>query len=88
MVSFNKIIALAAVTSVMTACTIAPVTPRPYQETSWQKEGISKSETNDKIGHCKTEVGYNNLPQEQARKLATYCMKADGYKLVTETKYR
>lgn len=88
MVSFNKIIALAAVTSVMTACTIAPATPRPYQETSWQKEGVTKSVANDKIGHCKIEVGANNLSQEQARKLVTYCMQADGYRLVTETKYR
>lgn len=85
MVSFNKIIALTTVALSMTACTS---TPTPYQVTSWYKEGITKSETNDKIGHCKTEVGYNNLPQEQARKLATYCMKADGYRLVTETKYR
>ena len=85
MISFNKIIALTTVALFMTACTS---TPTPYQVTSWYKEGITNSETNDKIGHCKTEVGYNNLPREQARKLATYCMKADGYRLVTETKYR
>ena len=85
MISFNKIIALTTATLFMTACTSAP---RPYQVSTWYKEGMTKSVTNDKIGHCKTEVGASNLSQEQARKLVTYCMKADGYRLVTETKYR
>ena len=85
MISFNKIFALTTVTLFMTACTSAP---RPYQVSAWHKEGITKSVTNDKIGHCKTEVGASNLSQEQARKLVTYCMQADGYRLVTETQYR
>lgn len=85
MISFNKTIALITVTLFMTACTSAP---RPYQVSTWYKEGMTKSVTNDKIGHCKIEVGASNLSQEQARKLVTYCMKADGYRLVTETKYR
>jgi len=85
MFNLNRIITLITVTLFMTACTS---TPRPYQVSTWYKEGVTKSVTNDKIGHCKVEVGASNLSQEQARKLVTYCMKADGYRLVTETKYR
>lgn len=85
MISFNKIITLTTVTLFVTACTSAP---KPYQATTWYKEGITKNVTNDKIGHCKIEVGASNLSKEQALKLVSYCMQADGYRLVTETRYR
>lgn len=85
MIGLNKIVALTAVSLVLSACVSSP---RPYQVTSWNKEAVSSSMTKDKIGHCKIEVGASNLSQEQANKLVSYCMKADGYKLVTETKYR
>ena len=85
MIGLNKIVALTAVSLVLSACASSP---RPYQVTSWHKEAVSSSMTKDKIGHCKIEVGASNLSQEQAKKLVSYCMKADGYKLVTETKYR
>lgn len=89
MISFNKTIALTTATLFMTACTITTgPTPRPYQVSSWYKEGVNKNVTNDKIGHCKTEVNASRLSKEEAQKLVGYCMKADGYRLVTETKYR
>lgn len=89
MLNLNKIIILTTVSLFMTACTITTgPTPRPYQASSWYKEGVNKSVTSDKLGYCKTEVGASRLSQEEAKKLIGYCMKADGYRLVTETKYR
>lgn len=89
MFNLNKIIALTTVSLFMTACTITTgSTPRPYQSSSWYKEDVNKSDTNDRLGYCKTEVGASKLSQEEAKKLVGYCMKAHGYRLITETKYR
>lgn len=93
MTKLNKIIILSTISLLMTACSVdrglnyqSPL--QAYQTSSWHKEGVDKSMTNDKIGHCKIEVGASRLSKEEGDKLVNYCMKADGYRLVTETKYR
>lgn len=94
MFNLNKILALTAVTIFMSACTVqhAPTrayqhTPRSFEVSYWYKEGVSRSVTKDRVGYCKTEVNASRLSQEEAEKLVSYCMKADGYRMVTETKY-
>ncbi|MGO2301611.1 hypothetical protein ACT3QO_01950 [Psychrobacter sp. AOP7-D1-15] len=94
MISFNKIIALTTATLFMTACTsdrslnnTRAYQPTPVTTSSWQKEGVSESMKNDKVGHCKIEVGASRLSKEEAEKLVSYCMKADGYNMVTNVRW-
>lgn len=88
MVNLNKIVALTVISLFMTACTVSSGLSQPYQASYWYKEGVNQSVTNDKVGYCKTEVGASRLSQEEAKKLVGYCMKADGYRVVTETRNR
>lgn len=94
MFNLNKTIALIVATLFVTACTsdssvnnIRAYQPTPITTSSWQKEGVSESTKNDKIGHCKIEVGASRLSKEEAEKLVSYCMKADGYNMVTSVRW-
>lgn len=74
-----KLIIGTLIFSLITACASVP---RTY--TYWAKEGASKQVVKDKIGHCRIEVGADKLSETQAKKMLSYCMKADGYLLKTE----
>lgn len=61
---------------------IQPYQPNPQPYEYWHKEGVSQQSVNDKIGHCRIEVGAQNASKEYADKLISYCMKSDNYHLV------
>ncbi len=82
------------IATLITACTTDPYartvavhnsqlpqhTPQPYEY--WHKEGATKRSINDKIGHCRIEIDAQNLSEERADKLVSYCMQSDNYHLM------
>lgn len=81
MKNFNKLFVITITAFTLSACSS---TPKSY--TTWYKEGATKQSVKDKVGHCRVEVGAENLSQQKAKQLVSYCMKSEGYRLETVTR--
>ena len=65
-------------TLIFTACTPAP-TLVTYRY--WHKEGVSTKQTQDTLGHCRYDVGANDLSSEKANPIAPLSESNDDNKL-------